>query len=301
MRRTTALVVVACVATVALVSVASAKAPHKCSGTASSPGVLSGTFKSGVIVTGFCDVKNGPATVTGLLKLKPGSALAAAFGNNNSHLTVNGDVVVGHGATLILGCNTTSFTCFDETNMMAPTLSSKGRVTGSVTESAPLGVVIHNSKILGNVTETGGGGGVSCTPKGPFAAFMSPAYSDYEDNVIKGNVSITGLHACWLGLARLHAGHNVTLLNNKLADPDGIEILSNHVAKNLVCRRNGHPSGEPQGTQPVWDSAENQSNPMGAIFPRTAFPNTVKGHRVGQCVRSSPTTPTGQPGPKNSF
>jgi hypothetical protein len=266
------------------------------------PGTLSGTFKSGVVVKGACEVNNGPAVVDGLLKVTRGSTLAAAFGSNDSHLTVNGNVLVKHGAAFILGCNTTSFTCIDETNMANPTLSSHGRVTGSITASAPLGVIVHSSDILRNVTETGGGGGVTCsTTPGVFALFQSPAYSDYEDATVKGNVSITSLHTCWLGLARLRVKGNVTLLNNRLADPDGIEVISNHIHKNLVCRHNSHPSGMPPGTQPVWDSAENPSNPMGVIFPRTAFPNTVQGNRVGQCSRSTPLSPTGSRGAKGTF
>jgi hypothetical protein len=294
MRRTTAVVVLGCAATIAVTSVAQAKGshpakgPHVCSGTLKSPGVLSGTYKAGVVVKGFCFVNAGPARVAGLLKLRPGSGLAAAFGHRNSHLTVNGDVLVGRGATLVLGCNPKSSPCIDD-NMNHPRLASKGRVTGSVTETAPLGVLIHSTTILGNVTETGGGGGLSCSPPfpTPFSQLMSPVFSAYEDSSVRGNLDVTGLHSCWLGVARVRVGGNLRFTNDKLGDPDAIEILGNHVRKDLVCR----------GNSAVWDSAENPSNPMGALFPRTAQPNNVHGNRLGQCVKSTPPTPGGPSGP----
>jgi hypothetical protein len=306
MRRLIAFVVLVCVATVVTTSLASAKGhnagkgkkkPHVCAGTAMSPGTLSGTFKSGVVVKGVCAIDAGPARVIRFLKVTKGSALFAIFGANNSHLTVNGHVLVQHGATLQLGCGPSESPCVDD-----GTKTSNGVVNGNITEAAPLEVIIHNSTIHGNVTQTGGGGGTNCnTPTTGPDANNGPLFSAYEDSTIKGNLNITRLHTCWLGLTRLHVKGNVTLLNNRLADADGIEVLSNHIHKNLVCRRNRHPSGMPPGTQPVWDSAEDPSNPMGQIFPRTAFPNTVKGKEIGQCSRSTPLSPTGSRGAKGSF
>jgi hypothetical protein len=294
MRRTTAVVVLACAATIIMTSVASAKGshtgkgPHVCTGTLKSPGVLSGNYKSGVVVKGFCFVNAGPARVVGLLKLAPRSGVAASFGHRNSHLTVNGDVLVGRGATLFLGCNPKSSPCFDD-SQSHPTLTSKGRVTGSVTETAPLGVVIHSTTIGGNITETGGGGGLSCAPPfpPPFSQTMSPVFSAYEDSSVLGNIDVTGLHSCWVGVANVRVGGNLRFRSDKLGDPDAIEILGNNVRKNLIC----------VGNTSVWDSAENPSNPMGALFPRMAQPNKVHGARVGQCVKSSPLTQGGPSGP----
>jgi hypothetical protein len=75
----------------------------------------------------------------------------------------------------------------------------------------------------------------------------------------------------------------VRVFNNQMADPDAIEILSNHVHRNLNCRRNSM----------VWDSSDIGEE----LFPREPHPNTVDGNRKGQCVLSSPTTEGGPSGP----
>jgi hypothetical protein len=258
--------------------------PQVCSGSPSKPGVLSGTYASGVVVTGFCEVNNGPAQVVGQLTLNNNSVLLAAFGMKNSKLSVRGNVTVGQGATLILGCNTTSFPCFDDPNQSAPTLHSSGYVTGNVTENAPLGVIIHSTVVGGNITETGGGGGVSCTPTGPFAAFGSPVFSDYEDNSIGGTIAITGVNSCWLGVIRNHVGRTLRVANNSMADPDAIEIETNVVTWNLACWGN---------KQHVWDSAE--TSPTGALYPRQTSRNTVGHYRLGQCLTAGPVTQGGPP------
>ena len=293
-----------------LASVSAAAAPaakssaHVCSGTPNKPGVLAGTFSSGVVVKGLCVVNEGKAKVIGNLTVTKGSVLAAAFGTNrlthkgHSSLTVTGNVVVGNGATAVIGCkvnaNGSGFPCIDDPNPKKPTLTSASRIKGSVIENAPLGVVVHNSKIGGNWTENGGGGGVNCTPAGPFTKFKSPVYSNLEDSSLGGNLTIQGMQACWVGIARVQIKGSATFTNNELADPDGIEIVANNIAGNLACTGNSHPAGSPPIAQPVWDSGD--PTPM-QLYPRVAEPNTVGGTRSGQCVLSSPTTAGGPSGP----
>jgi hypothetical protein len=195
--------------------------------------------------------------------------------------------VVGRGATVVLGCNGhADFPCVDDPNMKHPTLRSSTDVSGSLIENAPLGVLVHNSFIGGSVTQAGGGGGLSCAPpkSGAFSKLMSPVYSDYEDNSVGRNVSITALHSCYLGVIRNHVGGSMSFLNDKLGDPDAIEIESNHIRKNLACF----------GNSSVWNSHELS---MTANFPRAPEPNTVGRKRSGQCVLSTPTTMGGPSGP----
>ena len=116
--------------------------------------------------------------------------------------------------------------------------------------------------------------------------FGSPVYSAYEDSWIHGNVSVSGMTSCWLGLARDHVRGNVRIVRDQLADPDAIEIVFNHISGNLVCRANSA----------VWDSAEAVFGQT-ALYPRTPQPNTVHGDRVGQCVLASPATQGGPLGP----
>lgn len=110
-----------------------------CTGTADSPGVLAGNFRSGVIISGVCAVNRGPATVHGPLVVTAGSALVAAFALNDvtgkgaSKLTVIGRIRVDAGGTLIMGCEPIFFTCVDDPDpSTGGTLSSPGLVRGNL-------------------------------------------------------------------------------------------------------------------------------------------------------------------------
>jgi hypothetical protein len=279
--------VVACL--VVIPAVATAGGPHTCSGTSKKPGVLAGTYPSGVVVSGVCEVNAGNAHVDGTLKLNSGSVLVAAFGldhvtkHGGSRLEMKGNVVVGKGATLLLGCNPAHFACVDD-NQHHPKLFSRPTISGNLTVTSPLGVVVHSLTIGGNIKQTGGGGGESCTPAGLFKTFKSPVYSAYENSLISGSVSISNLKSCWLGVTESHIAGSLSLVNDQLADPDAIEVLANRVGKNLSCT----------GNSMVWDSVEISHN---STFPRASQPNTVLGTRGGQCVHASPTTMGGPAGP----
>jgi hypothetical protein len=241
--------------------------------------VLSGVHNGNVQISGACAVVAGPTEVKGNLTITPGSVLLAAFGETNfqpgtpaSTLTVDGSVSVQSGGTAILGCFATSFPCFDDPSSEHPTLNSPVHIGGSLTSTEALGTIVHDGTIAGNVSETGGGGGLTCDPQGAFAAFGAPVYSDYEDSSVGGWLSIGGLTSCWLGVARVQVGQSATFTNNQLADPDAIEINSNTIEGNLSCA----------GNSMTWDSADATEN----LFPRVWQPNTVHGTRSGQCERA---------------
>jgi hypothetical protein len=275
--------------TTAGAAVAGQSAAAVCSGTVKSPGVLTGTYSGNVMVKGKCEVNAGIAVVDGNLTLSRGSALLAAFalndktGHGKSSLTVHGDLQVGRDATLLLGCNPANFACLDDPHPNKPTLSSHAVVGKDLASQRPLGIVVHNTSIGGNVTQNGGGGGANCTPSGVFKLFQSPVYSTYEHGSVGGNVFVTGVRSCWMGLVTLHVGGEMVVRNNELADPDAIEILANNIQGNLVCRGNSR----------TWDSEDIGNH----LFPRKPLPNTVGGKRAGQCVLSSPTKPGGPSGP----
>lgn len=281
-----ALVVSALITTPA---VAQSVAHNTCTGTAKSPGVITGTYWSDVTVRGDCAVNAGEAVIHGNLTLASGSALVAAFGLNDrtghgtSSLRVTGNILVRDDAAMLLGCLPTSFACVDDPDQNNPTISSHDVVGGSIIESAPLGVIVHNTWIGGSVSQLGGGGGVNCNPAGIFTLFGSPVFSTYEDSTIRGSLTMANVHSCWLGTARVAISGNASYLNNTAADPDAIEIVSNNVHGDLVCRHNSM----------VWDSGDLTNN----LFPRVPQPNTVHGDRVGQCRLNSPTSPQDKPGP----
>lgn len=225
---------------------AEASAPetaYVCSGTPASPGTLAAGTYSTVTIRGLCQVNAGQVVVTGNVAVTPGSVLAAAFAHNDrthsgtSGLTA-GNILVGSGATLVLGCEAAHFACLDDPNQKSPTLVSHDTVTGSISAYHPLGIVVHVTKIGGSVSQVGGGGGESCVPQGAFTKFMVPVYSDYEDDTIGGSIQIVGLGSCWLGALRDTVGGNFDVLDNHMGDPDAMEVNSNKVGGNLTCAGN---------------------------------------------------------------
>jgi len=246
---------------------ASAAAPYTCSGSFDNPGVLSGTYSTNVFVSGAC-FTGGPTTVTGNVFLQSGSVLIA------DDFTVTGNLHVGRGATLVGG------PLEEGGDESGPPPPQSFHVGGNLIATQPLGVVLHGSDIAGNVVETGGGGGFNCDPSGIFVLFGSPVFSVIgEGSHVGGNVTISGLTSCWLGLTHSRFDGSVRVLNNQLADPDAIEILDNDIAGNIVCEQNSM----------MWDSADITE----ALYPRLWEPNRVSGMRVGQCVVAPPLTPDG--------
>ena len=264
---------------------ASAATPSSftCTGTPTSPGPLpSGTYAA-VTVTGVCAVNDGQVVVTGDVTVNPGATLVAAFANNDvggsgtSGLTVDGNIDIGSGGTLLLGCEAAHFACVDDPDQADPTLNASETVKGNVVATDPLGVVVHLSTIGGDTTQSGGGGGVNCTPSGIFNLFGSPVYSDYEDNTIGGNLRIAGLNSCWLGGLRNKVGGSVSYTNNTLADPDANEILTSQIAGNLLC----------SGDSPPMEYGDSHGSP-----------NVVGGFATGQCAFAvEQPNPAPVPGP----
>jgi hypothetical protein len=251
---------------------ASAAPPYTCSGTLDNPGVLSGAYSTNVFVSGACTT-GAPTTVRGNVFLKPGSVFIA------DEFTATGNIHVGSGATLVGGPTEEGE---GESGPPPPPSFHVGR---NLIATQPLGVVLHGSDITGNVVETGGGGGFNCDPTGVFTLFDSPVFSVIgEGSHVGGNVTITGLTSCWLGLTHSRFDGSIHVLNNQLADPDAIEILDNDIAGNIVCEKNSM----------TWDSADITE----ALYPRMWEPNRVSGKRVGQCVVAPPLTADGtSPGP----
>lgn len=263
-----------------------------CSGGSSNPLnpsiIPPGDYKA-ITVTGVCLIPGGQVNVANNLSVEAGAVLVANIPasppgqgppEDDAILNVGGNLTVGQGATLIMGC-APSFGCVNTTT---------DRVEGNLRADGALGVLLHADTIDGNVTIKGGGGmDYNCAPQGAFAAFGSPVYSAFEDGTVRGNVSISGYQSCWLGMARASVAGNATFKDNALGDPDAIEILSNSIGGNLSCRGNlfADTSQTPTAFIPhrPFDSTE---APNGDLFPRQPEPNTVAGQRLGQCVQANP-------------
>lgn len=132
------------------------------------PQVLAGGTYASVDVNGVCDISAGQVVVTGSVVVEAGGALVSAYGLSNnspgtiSDLTIFGDLTSATGASLILGCGSLHFACFDEPNPGSPTLDSATVVHGNLTAESPLGFILHLVTVGGDLRSTGGGGGKTC-------------------------------------------------------------------------------------------------------------------------------------------
>ncbi len=238
-------------------------ATYTCSGGT----IPSGTYGS-VTVTGTCYVPSGAVSIHGNLTLAPGSLLDAVSpappAQTGSELPgdvyVTGNVSVGSGAVLGLGCAPSI--CTDSTN---------DSVGGNILANQALAVIVHGVTIGGSAVVTGGGGGVTCDPPPLFETDPqlagTPAYGDFENNVIKGNLTVTGLQSCWFGALRDQIGGSFTYNNNTFADPDASENLSSTIAGNLICLNN------------VPAVQRGDAGP-----PQVTPPNVVRGAALGECA-----------------
>jgi hypothetical protein len=240
--------------------------------TCSGGSIAAGVY-SNLNIAGACAVDKGSVTVQHNLTVLPGATLVAVtggidgFGDGSlsSDLTVGGNLDVQAGAVLVLGCEPVYNTCPNDPTAppfpgVGGTYLTQHTVSGNLTAENALTVVIHRTTVFGNITLTGGGGGVSCSSVVPGLFF--PPYGDLEDVTAGGNVTITGWQSCWLGMFRVTANNNVTLSGNTTADPDGNEIAHNTVLGNLSC------SGNVPANQ-AGDSAGGK--------------NIVRGNASGQC------------------
>jgi hypothetical protein len=226
-----------------------APAPYICAGTDAAPGQLAGIIKGNVVISGTCWVNAGVTAVYGDVTVDPGGSLNATFGQNDqagytgyTALFVTGNIFVEGGATLALGCEPNFFPCqddpvVDEGESGPGTLSSHDVIGGNIIATGALGVLVHSSVIFGDITQSDGGGGASCaTPdSGYFASTQAPAYSDYEDNSIGGNLTVQYLDTCWFGAERNTVGGSVEILGNTFGDPGADEVLSNQIAGSISC------------------------------------------------------------------
>jgi hypothetical protein len=251
---------------------------NTCTGTLTAPGVLAGTFRGNVVITGVCAVNGGAAVIKGDLILAPGSVLNATFalndvaGSGTSSLTVRGNIKVQNGATLAMGCEPNFNPCTDD-----PNGTGQNRVSGNVQGDQALGVIVHASKIGGSLSIRGGGGGVTCAipSSGIFGFLGSPVFSDAEDNNIGGNLTVAQLQTCWLGALRNHVQGSIFTAHNTMADPDANEVLANHVRGDIACFNN---------------SPATQYGDSGST------PNRVQGQAAGECgfnVRQPNPPPSG--------
>jgi hypothetical protein len=254
---------------------------YTCNGT--NGGIVPQGNYGSIFITGTCYMPAGNITVRGDLDIAPGALLdAVAPGDPSSGpvvpatVVVGGNVNVGPGAVLLLGCSP-NISCSN------PPGITYDHIGGNLTGFGALGVVVHSAAIGGNVTLLGGGGGAAAAncsavtfpqsgplPPAPWSndpnLAFTPVYSDFEDATIGGNLTMSGLTSCWLGSLRDQIGGSGTWIANSMGDPDAMEIGSNLINGNMTCFANSE--GGTSGVQ---------------FGDGGGAPSTVGGFALGQC------------------
>jgi hypothetical protein len=279
---------------------------YTCTGTTASPGTLAGNFAN-VIVAGTCLVDAGNVHISGNLTVAPGASLVADFGQDDithsgtSNVTVDGNMLVAEGASVLFGCyplqvslwsegppiglvTTPDFPCDDDPNAFeangtsAPTLSATEYIGGNLISFAPLGVVVHNTTVRGNVIDYGGGGGTSGNPEGIFAQYIPsgppaapgqldtepyplPPYFDYTNVNVGGNLTLTGAVVDWYGMIRDTVHGSLTDTDNT-STTDANETVTDTIYGNMVCSGN---------------------NPQVEFGDSNGLPDKVGGVATGEC------------------
>ena len=223
-------------------AVPNAASATTCSGTPMSPATLAGGTYSSVTVTGACCSQRTDRSSSRAMSPSkvPKGALVAAFAHNahgagTSGITVHGNILVGKRGEPDLRLLRLVVPVRRRPEPRSnPTLNSPDFVDGDVIATEPLGVVVHGSTIAGDVRETGGGGGAFTGPGANCTADRDlqpssrrPSSATTRTTPIGGNVWVTGVQSCWLGVFRDKVGGSVTFLNNTMADPDADEVLTN--------------------------------------------------------------------------
>jgi hypothetical protein len=198
-------------------------------------GSIPGGVYESVTVRGHCSLDAGTVIVGGNVVVARRAVLLAAFGG--SDLVVRQDVIVRRRGILVLGCEPNAFTCFNDPNQNNPTMSTNDRIGGSLIGWRPLMMLVHKSIVAGSILQYRGGGGITCSVF-PLGKNGPPAYSTYEDNFVARGVVVSGLRTCWFGFIRNTVVHDVVLHRNRLADPDGNEVVSNIIGGDLRCSAN---------------------------------------------------------------
>lgn len=190
-------------------------------------------------------------TVTGNLTVAPGACLDA-FSLATVH--VGGNVIVGNGATLGLGCSPGALgPPFDQAPCNG--FTTNDTVGGNIIGNQPLSMYLTADTIGGNVISNGGGPGLTADS---FVTFP------IKENTIRGNLIVQGWQGGWIGALRNKVGGNLIFSRNvSVLDPDSSEVATNVVRHNLICMDN---------------------SPAAQLGDSGGTLNTVAGHRLAQCA-----------------
>jgi len=204
-------------------------------------------------ITGNAYVAAGTTLeVQGNLTLAPEACLDAfTLGT----VKVNGNIKVGNGAVLGLGCSPGAIGPEPPCGVH----TTNDVVNGNIDANQALTMYLTAVSVHGNVTSNGGGPGLTFHPYINFPI---------KENQINGNLVVQGWQGTWFGALRNTVHGNVVINNDEGVArsedglPDSTEIATNTINGNLVC---------------------NGNSPAAQLGDSGGKPNVVQGNKVGQC------------------
>jgi hypothetical protein len=222
------------------------------SSTCAGGSIAGGTYRS-LTITGLCLVDSGNVEVERNVTVAAGGGLEAIFSGSN--MRIEGNLVIGTRGLLAFGCSPLlgDFLCANN-----PAGSTHHSVGGNVVATDAVLMIVHNDKIAGNVTEIGGGGGLTCNPLFPGGP---PPYTDYNGDTIGGTVRVADLRTCWSGFLGNTVWGSVKWSYNHTVIPDGNLMGTNVVHGDLNCFHNSpnpHLSDVTPLPNIVFDAANGQ-------------------------------------------
>jgi hypothetical protein len=180
-------------------------------------------------------------------------------------VTINGNLVVADGAVLNDHAATTATVKVSGNVSVGngailglgsynPFSGQHTEVGGNIVADQPLSLYLSFLTVHGSLISNGGGGADAQGRNFPT-----------KDVTVDRNLILQGWSGGWIGAIRDHVGGNLIFSNNtSVVDPDSSEVQTNVIGGNLIC----------QGNSPAA-----QVNPDDG-----GQPNTVGGHKVGQCA-----------------
>lgn len=239
-------------------------------GTCTNGTMAAGTYRS-FVVRGTCVIAAGANVhIRGNLVIAPGAMLDDHGAElwQQAEIHVGGNIYVGHRAVLGLGWNSPN----GEGSLGPDT------VGGSLIADRPMALQIGGVTIRGSLISVGGG--VASTSLADFRNLP------IKDNVIGGNLVVTGWRGGWIGLIRNTVGHNVLFAYNvSRSNPEtgpGAFFDSSEVMGTHIDMGGGQVIDIPQTIKGNLVCFGNV--PAAHINPLDGgAPNTVGGKAIGEC------------------
>lgn len=221
---------------------------------------LTGSVAGNLTITGNAYIPDDTTfSVGGNLRLAPGACLD---GYTRGSIEVGGNLLVGKGAILGLGCSIQAEGPDSPCITTDPSFQTNDVVNGNLIATGAYTMYITSSTIRGNLISNGGGD--PSLP--PWLAFP------IKNTSVGGNLIVQGWQGAWMGVLRSTVGGNMIVSNNvgtrtdEGGSPDSTEIVANTVSGNLICMHN---------------------TPTARFGDAGNFPNTVRGRAIGECAAVS--------------